>query len=367
VKGRIVKQQPGSAADSSVTPAEKKPGMSPGSLVYTGARAQEQVSLQLIQFTEHAVTRRDEAAIVDLLAGVDPRQVNWINVNGLHDTAVVEALGSNFAIDPLVLEDILHTEHMPKLEDHERYLFLTLKMLTRGSDPEPIELEHVSMVLGENYLITFQEKNGDVFDVIRQGILNEKGRLRKRGADYLFYRLLDTIVDHYFVLLDHIEDNLEELEEVLLENAPDSISETILAEKKRMILLRRNILPLREALRTFKQRDIHLINESTYGFLDDVLDHVMQISQTLESFRELVTSLMELHMTVNANKMNNVMKTLTIFAAIFMPLTFIAGIYGMNFDRIPELRWPWGYPLVLAVMGLVAVGMLVYMKRRKWM
>jgi magnesium transporter len=240
-------------------------------------------------------------------------------------------------------------------------------MLRPGGRPGHIEQEHVSLVLGEHYLITFQEHDGGMFDVIRQGLQNASGRMRTRGSDYLFYRLLDTIVDHYVVLIDDVEDALEELEEALLENAPDGISEKILAEKKRMILLRRIILPLREALRPFKQRDVHLVQEGTFGFLDDVLDHLLQMSQTLESFRELVTSLVELHMAANTNKMNNVMKTLTIFAAIFMPLTFIAGIYGMNFHRMPELHWAWGYPLTLGVMGLVAVGMLVYMKRRKWL
>jgi magnesium transporter len=280
---------------------------------------------------------------------------------------VIESLGNHFTIDPLVLEDILHTDHMPKLEEHDTYLFLTLKILTYSEERNIIEREHFSMLLGDSYLITFQEKNSAVFNMIRDNLNSGTGRLRKRGADYLFYRLLDTIVDHYGVILDKTEDRLSQIEEELLGNTGSGVSERILAGKKNMLLMRRTVLPLREAMRLFKQRDVPLITESTYGFLDDVSDHLLHMSQTIEHSRELFTGLMELHMAVNANKMNNVMKTLTVFAAIFMPLTFLAGIYGMNFEHMPELGWRWGYALVLGVMAVIAGGMLLFMRRRKWL
>jgi len=345
----------------------KQPGSSPGSLIYTGEKQQDAVSLQLVQFTENAIHACSETDIRALLGKLDATQVNWINVSGLHDTFVVESLGSHFRIDPLVMEDILHTEHMPKLEEHDNYLFLTLKILTYCEERNSIEREHVSMLLGDCYLITFQEKSSGVFDVIRELLSSGKGRMRKRNADYLFYRLLDTIVDHYGVILDATEDKLSLIEEELLENTGTGVSERIIAGKKNMLLMRRTVLPLHDAMRLFKQRDVPLITESTYGFLDDVSDHLLHMSQTIEHSRELFTGLMELHMAVNANKMNNVMKTLTVFAAIFMPLTFLAGIYGMNFEFMPELSWPWAYPLVLFVMAMIAGGMLFYMRRKKWL
>lgn len=345
----------------------KKPGTPPGSLIYTGEKQQDTVSLQLVQFTEDAIHASAEKDIRALLGKIDAAKVNWINVSGLHDTSLIESLGNHFTINPLVLEDILHTEHMPKLEEHQNYLFLTLKILTYCEDNNSIEPEHFSMLLGDCYLITFREKNSKVFDVILDMLNKGTGRLRKRGADYLFYRLLDTIVDHYGVILDKTEDKLSQIEEELLENTGTGISERILAGKKNMLLMRRTVLPLREAMRLFKQHDVPLITESTYGFLDDVSDHLMHMSQTIEHSRELFTGLMELHMAGNANKMNNVMKTLTVFAAIFMPLTFLAGIYGMNFEFMPELEWHWGYPLVLGVMAIVAIGMLLFMRRRKWL
>ena len=345
----------------------KQPGSSPGSLIYTGEKQQDAVSLQLIQFTENAIHASTERNIQTLLGKIDPAQVNWINVSGLHDTAVIETLGDHFTIDPLVLEDILHTEHMPKLEEHDNYLFLTLKILTYCEELNIIEREHVSMLLGDCYLITFQENNSGVFDVIRDMLSSGTGRLRKRKADYLFYRLLDTIVDHYGVILDKTEDKLTHIEEELLGNTGTGVSERILAGKKNMLAMRRTVLPLREAMRLFKQRDLALITDSTYGFLDDVADHLLHMSQTIEHSRELFTGLMELHMAVNANKMNNVMKTLTVFAAIFMPLTFLAGVYGMNFKFMPELDSRWGYPLVLGIMATIAVGMLLFMRRRKWL
>jgi len=345
----------------------KQPGSSPGSLIYTGEKQQDAVCLQLIQFTENAIHASTEGDIGALLGKLDATQVNWINVSGLHDTSVIESLGSHFTIDPLVLEDILHTEHMPKLEEHDNYLFLTLKILTSCEERNSIEREHVSMLLGDCYLITFQEKSNGVFDVIRDLLNSNTSRMRKRKADYLFYRLLDTIVDHYGVILDKTEDKLSLIEEELLENTGTGISEKILAGKKNMLLMRRTVLPLHDAMRLFKQRDVPLITENTYGFLDDVSDHLLHMSQTIEHSRELFTGLMELHMAVNANKLNNVMKTLTVFAAIFMPLTFLAGIYGMNFEFMPELRWPWAYPLVLGIMASIAGGMLLFMRRRKWL
>ncbi|MDP2423472.1 MAG: magnesium/cobalt transporter CorA [Bacteroidales bacterium] len=346
---------------------KKQPGLMPGSLVYTHERMQEHVSIQLIQYDEQEAIDVNLTSLDELVQQVNPAKVNWININGLHDSGVIEKIGSQFEIHPLVLEDILHTDHMPKLEDYGRYLFLTLKMLTYDNDNQVIYYEHVSMILGEHYLVTFQEKDGDLFDSIRENITTSKGLLRKRKADYLFYRLIDTIVDHYYIIIDRVEERLEVLEESLLANKSDGISEEILAIKKKLIFLRRNIISLRDEMRKVKQKDFQLIEKSTYSFLDDVLDHLNYLAQGLDNLRDVITSLMELQIAVASNKMNNVMKTLTIFATIFMPLTFIAGIYGMNFHFMPELGWKWGYPVVLGAMLLVAGILLWFVRKRKWL
>lgn len=344
----------------------KKPGVSPGTLVYTRDKVQDNVSLQLIQYTGQDYNSWEEKSIETLIGKIDKSNVNWININGLHDTALIEFAGNYFGIHPLVLEDILHTEHMPKLDDYDNYMFLTLKMLSLNTE-KSIEQEHISIILGDYFVITFQEKDGDVFDILRERLKASKGRLRLLQADYLFYRLLDTIVDNYYLVTDVLEESLELIEETLLKQKPEGVSKKILDEKKKMISLRRNIVPLREELRKFRQKEFHLIQPGTYSFLDDVFDHLTHLSHTLDSLRDLTTSLLELQMAVNSNRMNDVMKTLTIFAAIFMPLTFIAGIYGMNFHRMPELGWYWGYPLALAAMAVIAFFMLLYMKRKKWL
>ncbi len=343
----------------------KKPGISPGSLVYTGGNIREKVNLQLVRFTEDTESFFEALSVDSLFENLDKNQVNWIHVNGLHDTLIIEAIGKQFDIHPLVLEDVLHIDHMPKLAIYDDYIFLTFKMMSSGVDNE-LGKEHLSMILGPWFLITFQETRGDVFDHIREGIRSGHGRLRKRGADYLFYRLLDTVVDHYFVLTDKLEDDLEGIEELLLKQRLEGVSNLILERKKDMIFLKRNILPLREEFRKIRQEDSALIAPGTHRFLDDVYDHLTQMGQTLDGCRDLITSLLELQMAANANRMNNVMKTLTVFAAIFMPLTFIAGVYGMNFMHMPELAYSWAYPAVLVLMAGVAVAMLIYMKRRKW-
>ncbi|MBE0662073.1 MAG: magnesium/cobalt transporter CorA [Bacteroidales bacterium] len=343
----------------------KKPGVSPGTLIYTREKVQDNVSLQLIQYTEKDFNSWEEKSIEGLVGKIDKNKINWININGLHDTALIEFVGNYFGIHPLVLEDVLHTEHMPKLDDYDAYLFLTLKMLRLNG--KRIEQEHISMILGDYFVITFQEKDGDIFDILRERLKAGKGRLRMRQADYLYYRLLDTVVDNYYLVTDVLEESLEKIEETLLKQKPDGISEKILDEKKKMISLRRSIIPLREEFRKFRQKEFHLIQPETYSFLDDVFDHLTHLSHSLDSFRDLTTSLLELQMAVNSNRMNDVMKTLTIYAAIFMPLTFIAGIYGMNFHRMPELGWYWGYPLALGAMAVIAIFMVFYMKRKKWM
>jgi magnesium transporter len=345
----------------------KKPGSSPGTLVYTGHKSQESVTLDLFRYDEQAIDYIKTTNTADLLQSLDPAKVNWINVNGLHDNSIIEGLGKHFEIHPLVLEDILHTEHLPKTEDFDNYIFLTLKMLSWDDNKNTIALEHVSLVLGDNYLISFQEKEGDLFSIIRDSLNFNKGRLRKRNADYLFYRLIDVIVDNYYIITDKIEDELEELEDFMLTNQDTDLSRKILEKKKKMIFLRKSVLPLRDEFRKFKSREFNLIADETYSFLNDVNDHLQHLTQIIEAFRDLITSLMELQLSLQSKRLNDVMKTLTTFASVFMPLTFIAGIYGMNFHYMPELEWKWGYPIILGVMAAATAVLLWYMHRKKWL
>lgn len=344
----------------------KKTGLPPGSLVYTGNKSRHPVNWQWFGYNEAALDYAENPVMEGLLSRLDKKQVNWININGLHDVTLIEALGKQFNLHSLVLEDIMHTDHLPKLEDHGQYLFLTMKMLNHRNGKGLIQ-EHISLVLGEHFLISFQEMEGDVFSVIREGLHQGKGRLRKRGADYLFYRMLDVIVDHYFPPLEDLEGQLEKVEEILLSGKTDGVNRQIMHIRKTIQEFRRWVIPLREELRRFRQKDFSLVHPDTYKYLDDVFDHLLHLSSTLDGYRDMTTSLLELMMAANSNRMNNVMKTLTVFAAIFMPLTFLAGIYGMNFQRMPELEWHWGYPAILAVMGGVAVTMLLWMKRKKWL
>ncbi len=343
----------------------KKPGLMPGTLVYTAEKRQDKVTIEFYQYDANSYSSKIYADAYHLKENLAQGKVNWININGLHDTSIIESIGIQFGIHPLVLEDILHTDHMPKIEDFGDYLFMTLKMLRMVDGA--IDQEHVSMILGRNYLLTFQEKDGDVFESIRENIRSDKGLIRKRGCDYLFYRLADTIVDNYYLILDHLDENIDLVEESLLANQTTGISQTMLTCKKDLMQMKRCVLPLREELRKIKLKNIGLIEEATYNYFDDVLDHLNYLAQGLDSQREGITSLMELHMAVTSNRMNNVMKTLTIFATIFMPLTFIAGIYGMNFRFMPELEWRYGYAFALGLMSLVALGLIWYIRRKRWM
>jgi magnesium transporter len=266
-----------------------------------------------------------------------------------------------------MLEDIVNTEQRPKMEDFEGYLFVVLKMLSFDEQQRAIKIEQVSLVLGPNYVLTFQEREGDVFEPVRDRIRRAKGRIRKMGADYLAYALLDAIVDSYFAILEKIGDKIEELEEHLISQPDVQILQSIHHLKREMIYLRRSIWPLREVTSGMARNESILIKESTEIFLRDVYDHTIQVIDTIEAYRDMISGMLDTYLSSISNRMNEVMKVLTIFAAIFIPLTFIAGIYGMNFAYMPELGWKWGYFAVLTVMVSVAVCMLIYFRKRKWL
>jgi magnesium transporter len=297
----------------------------------------------------------------------DKPTVTWINIDGLHDVKVIEKLGHYFGLHPLLLEDILNTEQRPKMEDFGDYIFLVVKMLNYDDKTEQIEAEQVSLILGPNWVISFQEREGDVFDPLRDRLRKGKGRIRKMGADYLAYALVDAIVDHYFIILEEFGEKIEDTETELATNPTRETLQAIRTTKKEMIFLRKSVWPLRELVSGLERGESPLIHESTGVYLRDVYDHTVQVIDTVESFRDMISGMLDIYLSSISNRMNEVMKVLTIFAAIFIPLTFVAGIYGMNFEFMPELRWHFGYFGVLIGMASVAGGMLVYFRRKRWL
>ena len=293
--------------------------------------------------------------------------VTWINVDGLHEVDIIEKTGAYFGIHPLVLEDILHTGQRPKTEDFGDYIFTVVKMLFYDVQKEEIVAEQMSMILGPRYVISFQETQGDVFDPNRERIRNGKGRIRKAGADYLAYVLIDAIVDQYFVILENLEERIESLEEELITNPIPETLQMIHKLKGLMIFLRKSVWPLRELVNSLERGESSLIAESTGIYLRDVYDHTIEVIETIETFRDMVSGMLDIYLSSVSNRMNEVMKVLTIIATIFIPLTFIVGIYGMNFKYMPELEWHIGYPVALAVMLLIEAFLLLYFRRKKWL
>jgi magnesium transporter len=350
-----------------LTKRSRKAGLPPGTLVHIGERKVEKAKISLIDYDETQFQERQVKTIEECFPFKDTPTVTWINIDGIHEVDIIEKLGTHFGLHPLLLEDILNTEQRPKMEDYGDYIFVVLKMLYRGEGRNEIEAEQVSLILGSNFVISFQEREGDVFDPVRDRIRKNKGRIRKAGADYLTYALLDAIIDNYFIILESIGENIEDTEQRLAANPTPETLQLIHALKKEMIFLRKSIWPLREVVSGLERCESSLIDESTGAYLRDVYDHTIQVIDTVESFRDMVSGMLDIYLSSISNKMNEVMKVLTIFASIFIPLTFIAGVYGMNFAFMPELTWRWSYPAILIVMALAGISMLVYFRRKRWL
>ena len=344
-----------------------KIGLPPGTLIHIGERKTEKVRINILDYDEAQFEEEEAKTIEESFPFKDKPTVTWIDIEGIHQVEIIEKLGSHFGLHPLLLEDILNTDQRPKMEDYGDYIFIVLKMLYLGEANNEIEAEQVSLILGSNFVISFQEREGDAFDPVRDRIRNAKGRIRKAGADYLAYTLLDAIVDNYFIILESLGETIEETEEQLATNPNPETLQLIHALKKEMIFLRKSIWPLREVISGLERCESSLIHESTGAYLRDVYDHTIQIIDTVESFRDMISGMLDIYLSSISNKMNEVMKVLTIFASIFIPLTFVAGVYGMNFSFMPELKWQWGYFGILGVMALVGISLAVYFKRRKWL
>jgi len=344
-----------------------KAGLPPGTLIHIGAKKAKETKITIIDYDEANFQEREIKAIEECFIFKDRPTVTWVNIDGLHKIEILERLGECYGFHPLVLEDILNTDQRPKIDDYGEYLYVVLKMLHDKGKGGQVEAEQISLILGPNFVFSFQEDEGDVFDAIRERIRSGKGRIRKMGADYLAYTLLDAVVDYYFVILEKLGERVEFVETELVTNPEIKTLREIQTLKREMIYLRKAVWPLREVVAALERGESALFQKATVVYLKDVYDHIIQVIDSIETFRDMLSGMLDIYLSSISNRLNSVMKVLTIIATVFMPLTFLAGVYGMNFKHMPELEWPWGYPLVWAVMIGTGVSMVVYFKKKKWM
>jgi magnesium transporter len=343
-----------------------KKGLPPGALIHIGKPHAEPITIDLLEFSEAMVKETSVRDIEALHLCKEPGAVSWINVTGIHDAEVVRKIGEVFGIHALVLEDVLNTDHRPKVEPQDGHVFFTLKMMWYGDD-KALNTEQVSIIFGNHYVISFLEDKGDLFDPIRERIRKNTGIVRKKGADFLVYRLIDVVVDHYFAIMEHIEEKLDDLEELITTDNQHDYMAQIQDVKREMLRLRRAILPLREAVGALEKGVAGLVLPNNQKYYKDVHDHLVQLIDSVENGREVLGMVMDLYLANMNNRMNNVMKVLTVVSTIFIPLTFIVGVYGMNFDNMPELRWHYGYFIIMGFMVLLVVLMMYYFQRKKWL
>jgi magnesium transporter len=327
--------------------------------------SESNIILELIQYNDKVYQKHDDLPVTELLALCKPGHVSWINLDGLHDRTLIQKIGEHFQLHSLLIEDI-NSDNQPKAEEYKDYLFFTLKMLYRIEAPNIIDYEQISFVLGKDYLLSFQEKDGDLFGPFRERIRLNQGRVRKKKADYLLYRLIDIIVDSYYTILDNIGQQIEDIEEAVYNNPTSREFQHIQQLKKELIYLRKALYPLRDALNKLIKDESGFIESSNTRYFSDIYDHVVHLIDSLDTYKDLTSGLMDIHINTLNTRMNEIIKVLTIASTIFMPLTFIVGVYGMNFKYMPELHSSWGYPAVWAFMTLMTVGMVMYFKHKKW-
>ncbi|HEX2868577.1 MAG TPA: magnesium/cobalt transporter CorA [Ignavibacteriales bacterium] len=350
--------------------SRKKAGQLPGSLIYMGDRTGNGIKIIVAEYDSNNFSEKQLGSPGEIKPEGDKNF--WINVDGIHKADVIGAIGEKFSIHPLTMEDILNTSHRPKAEDNGNYMFIVMKMLSSDAKTGTLKSEQVSLIIGKNYVISFQEDAFDEFETVRDNLRKNKGRARELGPDYLAYRLLDVVLDNYFSVLETVGDNIEIIEDELVANPTKQTLEKIYRLKGDMILIRRAVWPLREVIGSLEKTESDLIAKTSRPYLRDLYDHAVQLIDTNENYREMTSGLMDIYLSSVSNKLNEIMKVLTIISTFFIPLNFIAGLYGMNFNssvskfNMPELNFYLGYPMVLSLMLLVVLGLFVYFKRKKW-
>jgi len=344
-----------------------KVASAPGTVKYVGVKREVPVKLHILDYNEKDFTEKDLSSVAESLPFKESPTVTWLNISGVHDEKIINEVGVNFKIHPLVREDIANTTHRPKIEEYEDHLFMIIKMAYFNDETAEVNIEQVSLIAGRDYIISLQEHEGDILEGLRDRIRNNKGKVRKLGSDYLLYGILDAVVDNYFTVLENIGEQIEELELSLMQEASKQLLTRIYSLKHELVFLRKSIWPMREVVSVLQRAEPDLVSESTSLYLRDVLDHIVQVVETIETFSDMASGMLDLYLSMVSYRMNEVMKVLTIFAAIFIPLTFLAGVYGMNFEFIPELKWKLAYFIWWGISVAVAAGMIIYFKRKKWM
>ena len=351
-----------------------KAGLPPGTPVHVGERKAQEVRITIVNYDREGCRTQTAARPEECAAAREKPGITWINVDGLHQVELIEKIGACFNLHPLTVEDICNTTQRPKLDLFDDHLFLVVRTQRYQPASRTLEPDQISLVLGPNFLLTFQEQGGEMFAGVRQRLAGGKGRIRSMGPDYLAYALLDAVVDNYFTVLEQLGEEIEAVEDEVIANPEQTTIHRIHLLKRELILLRKSVWPLREILGSLmRQEEQELIGEATNIYLRDLYDHTIQVIDTLETYRDVVAGLLDIYLSSLSNRMNEIMKVLTIFAVIFIPLTFIAGVYGMNFNpesspwNMPELNWYWGYPLALGLMVALVAAMLIYFKRKRWL
>ena len=345
----------------------KKVGLPPGAIVHIGNKRDEKTKITIVDYNEEQFQEKEAKTVKECFPYKNKPTVTWINIDGVHEVKIIEELGKNYNFHPLILEDIVDTDQRPKIKDFVNYIFIILKMLYYDKNDNEMKVEQVSLILGKNYVISFQKREGDVFNSIRESIRNNIGRIRKAGADYLIYALIDAIVDNYFIIIEKLGEKIENLEDKVISRPQPANLRVIHKLRRDLIFLRKSVWPLREVISILQRGESSLILKSTNVYLRDIYDHTIQVMDTVETLRDIISGLLDIYLSCVSNRMNEIMKVLTIIATIFIPLTFIASVYGMNFQYMPELKWFWGYPAVLLGMSIIGIVMVIYFKRKKWM
>jgi magnesium transporter len=349
------------------TRRSEKAGLSPGTLMYVGEKKPERSRITVIDYDETSFLEKEATSVEECFPFKETATVTWINVDGVADAAVIGELGAKFEIHPLALEDIMTTTQRPKVEDLGEAVFIVLRMIECAKDGTDLVADQLSLILGPNFVLSFQETPGDCLGPVRERIRGGKGRIRKLGPDYLAYAIIDAVVDNYFFVLEKLGERIDALEDALVEEPGRGILHQIHGLKREMIDLRKAVWPLREVVGGLGRLESSLVKKTTSVFLRDLYDHTIQVIDTVESFREMLTSMVETYLSSVSNRMNEVMKVLTIIATIFIPITFLVGVYGMNFKHMPEIEWRWGYVMVWVVVVAVVGGMFAFFRRKKWL
>lgn len=353
--------------------SKKKIGLEPGSVIFVGEKKIDKPRIRVIDYDKDTLQEQEISSIEDCFSFRDTSTISWINIDGLHDEQLLEKIGEHYGLHPLNIEDIANTGQRPKLEITDNYVLIILKMLYMDMTSKEIISEQFSFIFGNNFVLSFQEKVGDVFESVRERLRKTIPRVRFMNADYLAYALIDAVVDHYYIVLEEMGNRVEELEDILVQHPQPEDLQTIHELKRQLVYMRKVTWPLREVIGGLERDETTLIKKETKIYIRDLYEHTIQVIDTVETFRDMVSGLLDIYLSSISNKMNEVMKVLTIIATIFIPLGFLAGVYGMNFDtsigglNMPELRQPYGYIMFWGIAVLIGVGLLTFFKRKKWL